>query len=200
MTSTEHWDAIYATKADAELSWTQSTPRMSLSLIHEVCPAGRVVDVGGGNSVLVDKLLDGGYRVCVLDISEAALSRARHRLGERVDQVRWITADITTGPDLGTFDLWHDRAVFHFLTDPTERAAYVTLLSRTVRAGGHVVFATFALDGPERCSGLEVRRYDETTLGAELGMEFDLIKCMRETHHTPWGKPQAFQYSVFKRR
>ncbi|HOV77532.1 MAG TPA: class I SAM-dependent methyltransferase, partial [Sedimentisphaerales bacterium] len=144
----EHWESIYLTKADAEMSWTQPDPRSSLALIREACPSGSVIDVGGGTSVLVDRPLDAGYAVVVLDISEAALVRARDRLGTRAGEVRWIVADVTVVPDLGPFDVWHDRAVFHFLTDPTDRAAYVSMLSRAVPVGGHVVIATFALDGP----------------------------------------------------
>ncbi len=199
MSRKEHWESIYASKREAEVSWTQPEPSTSLSLIGDVCQAGRVIDVGGGTSFLADRLLDGGYSVAVLDISEAALSRARNRLGARADQVHWIVADVTTGPDLGIFDVWHDRAVFHFLTDPADRAAYVALLARTVSVGGHAVIATFAPDGPQRCSGLEVRRYSGLTLGAELGAGFELLRSVLETHMTPWGESQSFQYSLFGR-
>jgi len=155
-----HWETVYTSKGDAELSWTQAEPAASLALIEEVCPAGRVIDVGGGTSLLAARLLDRGYAVTVLDISQAAIDRARQRLGARAGEVGWVVADVTAAPDLGTFDVWHDRAVFHFLTAPADRAAYAALLARTVPAGGHAVIATFALDGPEKCSGLEVRRYD----------------------------------------
>jgi SAM-dependent methyltransferase len=158
-----------------------------------------VIDVGGGTSLLAGKLLDQGCSVAVLDISEAAVTRGRERLGPRADTIHWIVADVTTSPDLGSFDVWHDRAVFHFLTNSADRAAYVVLLNRTVSAGRHAVIATFAPDGPEKCSGLDVQRYSGLTLSAELGPTFKLLKSVPETHWTPGGTPQSFQYSVFRR-
>jgi SAM-dependent methyltransferase len=199
MSRKDHWESVYGSKSDAELSWTQSEPGLSLSLIREVCPAGRVIDVGGGNSLLAERLLDRGYSVTVLDISEVATRHARERLAARANQVHWIVADVTAGHELDTFDVWHDRAVFHFLTDPADRAAYVALLARTIPAGRHAVIATFAPDGPEKCSGLEVWRYSGLALSAELGAGFELLKTVPETHVTPRGVPQSFQYSVFKR-
>jgi SAM-dependent methyltransferase len=195
-----HWDDIYAAKGDAELSWTEPDPHRSLALIRAACPSGRVIDVGGGASVLCERLLDvGGYAVAVLDISAAALDRARARLGERAKDVRWIVADVTANPDLGTHDCWHDRAVFHFLTDPSDRAAYVALLSRSVPVGGHAIIATFALDGPAKCSGLPVQRYDGPSLAAALGSTFRLLHSHPEIHVTPWGAAQPFNYAVFAR-
>ena len=245
MSRQQHWESVYRTKGDAEVSWTQAQPRLSLSLIREVCPpGGRVIDVGGGASVLAERLLEAGYRVAVLDISATALERARARLGQRAGRVRWIVGDVTklgdvtnfadatnlasatdmtdvtrvaqasdatkasAAPDpadladLGTFDVWHDRAVFHFLTEAADRAAYATLLSRAIPLGGHAVIATFAPDGPEQCSGLPVRRYAAPALAAELaarGAAFDLIKTVPEMHITPWGKAQSFQYSLLRR-
>jgi 2-polyprenyl-3-methyl-5-hydroxy-6-metoxy-1,4-benzoquinol methylase len=195
----EHWDTVYASKSDAELSWTQVEPATSLVLIGEACAADSVIDVGGGTSLLAERLVDRGYAVTVLDISHAAIDRARQRLGTRASEVDWIVADVTAGPDLGTFDVWHDRAVFHFLITPPDRAAYVALLAQTLTVGGHAVIATFALDGPEKCSGLEVRRYDGSALAAELGPRFRLIKSVPELHRTPWNAAQLFQYSVFER-
>jgi SAM-dependent methyltransferase len=197
-TRREHWESVYASKADAELSWTQVDPATSLGLIREVCPAGRVIDIGGGTSALARRLLQSGYSVAVLDISEAAIARGREQSGELAGRVQWIASDVTAIPNPGTFDVWHDRAVFHFLTDSADRAAYVKVLTRTIPAGGHAVIATFGLEGPEKCSGLEVRRYSSVTLAAELGKAWSLLKSLPETHVTPWGKPQAFQYSVFK--
>jgi 2-polyprenyl-3-methyl-5-hydroxy-6-metoxy-1,4-benzoquinol methylase len=199
MNSQEHWESLYASKADRGLSWTQHEPRMSLSLIREVCPAGRVIDVGGGSSFLAERLLDRGYSVTVLDISQTAIDRARKRLGVRASQIHWMVADMTTHPGLGFFDVWHDRAVFHFLTAPAERVAYTALLARTVPVGGHAVIATFALDGPKKCSGLEVRRYNGQMLAGELGPQFDLLKSVPEIHVTPSGGRQSFQYSLFRR-
>lgn len=197
--SQEHWTTVYASKSDAELSWTQAEPATSVALIEEVCSVGKVIDVGGGTSVLAERLLDRGYAVTVLDISQAAIDRAQQRLGARAGEVGWLAADVTAGPDVGTFDVWHDRAVFHFLTASTDRAAYAALLARTVPAGGHAVIATFALDGPEKCSGLEVRRYDGSALAVELGSRFELLKTVAELHRTPWGAAQSFQYSLFER-
>jgi trans-aconitate methyltransferase len=199
MNTKEHWETAYKSKGDQELSWAQSKPAISLALITEVCPNGRVIDVGGGAAILSARLLDRGYTVAVLDISQTAIDRAQRQLGDRATQIQWIVADVTANPDLGTFDLWHDRAVFHFLTTVSERTAYTDLLARTVPVGRHAVIATFALDGPERCSGLEVRRYDGPALAAELGQRFALLKSVPETHVTPSGARQSFQYSLFRR-
>jgi SAM-dependent methyltransferase len=195
-----HWQSVYRNKGDNEISWTQPEPRLSLSLIHELAPRGAsVIDVGGGSSLLAQRLLDDGYRVAVLDISPAALERARERLRGRAAQIRWIEADITRTDDVGRFDIWHDRAAFHFLTEPGQRARYIELLEKTVPIGGHAIIATFAPDGPDKCSGLPVRRYDGVSLARELGSEFELLKSIPELHHTPWGAAQSFQYSVLRR-
>ena len=195
----EHWDSVYQSKTDEDLSWTQLEPFISLALIAEACPAGRVIDVGGGTSVLPERLLDRGYSVTVLDVSETALDRARERLGSKSSRICWIAADITIGPGLESYDVWHDRAVFHFLRDPADRTAYRALLMRSIPVGGHVVIATFALDGPEKCSGLEVHRYDGPMLAAELGSQFALLKIVPEIHFTPRGNRQSFQYCLFRR-
>lgn len=194
-----HWEGLYATKPDRELSWTQSDISTSLNLIGKYVPAGgRIIDVGGGSSTLARRLLEMEYTVAVLDISGAALARAADNFGTRAAEICWIEADVTQSPDLGSYDLWHDRAVFHFLTNPADRAAYRYLLERTISAGCHAVIATFALDGPDKCSGLEVRRYDPAALAAEVGGGFELIESIPELHLTPWGTPQPFQYSVFR--
>jgi SAM-dependent methyltransferase len=195
----EHWESVYASKDDAGLSWMQIEPSLSLRLISEVCSAGRVIDIGGGTSPLAARLVEHGYSVAVLDISQTAIRRSRERLGARASELRWIAADVTANPDLGTFDVWHDRAVFHFLITQTGRSAYRDLMAGTLPSGGHAVIATFALEGPTKCSGLEVCRYSAESLAAELGGQFQLLKSVPESHLTPWGKPQAFQYSVFKR-
>jgi SAM-dependent methyltransferase len=195
----DHWERVYASKTDADLSWIQPDPVLSLALIAEVCPNGSVIDVGGGTSLLPGRLLDRGYSVTVLDISMTAVERGRERLGPAAGSIQWITADVTAIRDVGSFDVWHDRAVFHFLTDPADRAAYVTLLKRTLPGGHHAVIATFSPEGPEKCSGLPVQRYSGRSLSTELGDSFDLLKSVPETHVTPGGKSQAFQYSVFQR-
>jgi SAM-dependent methyltransferase len=199
----EHWEAVYRTKGEAGVSWFQEDPRLSLELITSVAPGRerRILDVGGGASVLVDRLLDLSFeKVAVLDISETALGAARDRLGGRAERVRWIVADVTESPDLGTFDVWHDRAVFHFLTDAADREKYMTLARRTIAAGGHLIIATFAEDGPTRCSDLDVCRYNAGTMGAEFGAGFSLVREAEETHRTPWGAAQPFFYGVFRRR
>jgi len=198
-----HWERVYSTKGEAEVSWYQDEPRLSLELIRAVVPAtgGRIIDVGGGTSVLVDRLLELPFEaIAVLDISETALGKARLRLGERARRVRWLSADVTDVDDLGTFDIWHDRAVFHFLTDVSDRKRYVELARRTVPEGGHLIVASFADDGPKRCSNLDVCRYNAESMAAELGEGFSLVREARETHTTPWGSSQAFFYGVFRRQ
>jgi SAM-dependent methyltransferase len=198
-----HWEHVYSTKAETGVSWHQDEPRLSLELIGAVAPAdgGRIIDVGGGTSVLVDRLLELPFgEIAVLDISETALGKARARLGERAGQVRWVVADVTEAPELGTFDVWHDRAVFHFLTDAEDRRSYVELARKTVPEGGHLVIATFADDGPRRCSDLDVCHYNARSLAAELGESYSLVREARETHTTPWGSSQPFFYGVFRRR
>ena len=197
-----HWEQVYSTKAETGVSWYQPEPRLSVELIGAVATAegGRIIDVGGGASVLVDRLLDLPFgEIAVLDISETALGKARARLGERAERVRWVVADVTEAPELGAFDVWHDRAVFHFLTDPADRRSYVELARKTVPEGRHLVIATFADDGPKRCSDRDVCRYNARSLASELGEGFSLVKEARESHTTPWGSSQAFTYGVFKR-
>ncbi len=198
-----HWETVYSTRPETGVSWYQDEPRLSLELIEAVAPAdgGRIIDVGGGASVLVDRLLDLPFEeIAVLDISETALSQARARIGGRADRVGWVVADVTDAPDLGTFDVWHDRAVFHFLTDPADRESYVELARKSVTDGGHLVIATFADDGPRQCSDLDVCRYDARSLAHELGEGFSLVREARETHTTPWGSSQPFFYGVFRRQ
>ena len=201
MNRKEHWDAVYTTKATTEVSWYQPEPQVSLDLIEMASPAhGRIIDVGGGASLLAGRLLDAKFqKIAVLDISAVALDRTRVRLGERAKLVDWIVADVTSKLDLGTFDVWHDRAVFHFLTDERDRRRYVELASRTLPVGGHLIVGTFALDGAPRCSGLEVCRYDAATLGGELGPEFSLVHQIGHTHTTPAGKPQKFFFGLYRR-
>jgi SAM-dependent methyltransferase len=197
-----YWEEIYSTTREAGVSWYQSDPLLSLELIRAVAPAagGRIIDVGGGDSVLVDRLLDLPFeRIAVLDFAETALGKARSRLGARAGRVEWIAADVTRIQDVGTFDVWHDRAVFHFLTDAADRGKYVELARRTLPEGGHLIIASFADDGPKRCSDLDVCRYNAASMAAELGEGFSLVKKARETHMTPWDTPQAFFYGMFRR-
>ena len=199
-----HWEEVYATKAEDEVSWFQEHPAMSLDLIRAagVGPDAAVIDVGGGASRLVDALLDEGFHaVTVLDLSEKALAASRVRLGpQRASRVTWIAADATTWqPKAAAYDLWHDRAAFHFLTDAPGRAAYVERLAKALRPGGHAVIATFAADGPERCSGLPVVRYDAASLAAALGDRFERVETRPHEHHTPMGRIQRFQFSRFRK-
>jgi SAM-dependent methyltransferase len=197
-----HWERVYTTKGEGELGWFQPDPALSLDLIRSASHRrGPVIDVGGGSSRLVDRLLDSGFEhITVLDISRAALDTARSRLGDRSDSVRWVEADVTSEVRLGEFDVWHDRAVFHFLTEPADRRRYIELAGRSIVPGGHLIIATFAPDGPPRCSGLEVCRYDASSLAAELGDTFTLVGEATETHVTPQGSPQTFFYGTFRRR
>jgi len=198
----EHWEDVYATRAEISLSWYQDEPKLSLELIGAVAPpAGRIIDVGGGASFLIDRLIELGFeKIAVLDISETALGKARSRLGERAKPVEWIAADVTLVDDIGTFDVWHDRAVFHFLTDAADRSKYVELARRTVPEGGHLIISTFGDDGPKRCSDLDVCRYNPASLAAEFGDGFSLVREARETHLTPLGSPQPFFSGVFRRQ
>lgn len=198
-----HWDKVYATKGEAEVSWFQDRPTISLDMIRAANPDHRaaIIDVGGGASRLVDALLQDGYRdVTVLDLSANALDAAKKRIGAAASKVDWIVADATAWRPAKTHDVWHDRAAFHFLTDPYDRAAYVERLRAAIAPGGHIIIATFAPDGPEKCSGLPVQRHDSASLAAELGPEFELVETRSEVHHTPWNSTQAFQFSRFRRR
>lgn len=196
----EHWNTIYQTKAVTDVSWFESDPHISMELINAASPLrGHVIDVGGGASRLVDNLFAAGFEsVTVLDISEIALEHAKARLGAQATQVYWIVGDICQIAELPPCDVWHDRAVFHFLTEPNDRRKYVDLVTHTVRIGGHVIIGTFALDGPLKCSGLEVCRYDAAALSRELGPRFTLVRELSHTHVTPSAKPQRFCFAVFK--
>jgi SAM-dependent methyltransferase len=199
----EHWNRVYGSKAETEVSWFQLRPEKSLQLIEVAAPdrSTPIIDAGGGASTLVDELLRAGYvDVTVLDISKAALDRSKSRLGARAQGVSWIVADITDWQPAKTWGVWHDRAVFHFLTDTARQTAYIEALQKATVPGSVCVIATFALDGPERCSGLPVQRYSAATLPARLGARFELSAEEAERHVTPGGAVQSFLYSVFKRR
>jgi 2-polyprenyl-3-methyl-5-hydroxy-6-metoxy-1,4-benzoquinol methylase len=197
-----HWETVYATKGENEVSWFQENPAPSLELIDLVGSTSEsaIVDIGGGASRLVDSLVARGFnRVTVLDISEAGLEATKARLGKRASRVQWIVADVTKWCSTQTFDVWHDRAAFHFLTESADKAAYVSRLKAAVKPGGCVIIGTFAPDGPERCSGLPVNRYDAASLAATLGKGYQLIDTRRHEHATPSGVTQKFQFSTFRR-
>jgi len=197
-----HWEGVYATRAADQVSWYQPRPRTSLALVARtgLGPGASIVDVGGGASLLVDALLEAGYtRIAVLDVADAALGRARARLGQRASRVEWVAADVTAWRPGRRFDVWHDRALFHFLVSERDRGAYRDVLGSAVRSGGQVIIGTFAPDGPEACSGLPVVRYDAAALGAELGPGYRLLETLGEDHVTPAGKVQRFQFGRFLR-
>ena len=201
-----HWENVYTTKGETEVSWFQQSPAPSLELIVQAGATRKsaIIDIGGGASRLVDNLIEQGFEdVTVLDLSGAALAAAKSRLeshlGASAERVSWIVADATTLEPAKPYDIWHDRAAFHFLTDASDRAAYIARLKRGLKIGGHAIIATFAPDGPEKCSGLPVARYDSASLGQTLGATFKLIHTQRHEHATPWDARQSFQFSVFRR-
>jgi SAM-dependent methyltransferase len=203
MSLKNHWENVYETKPPDGVSWFQRHAERSLALIRQsgVPGHGRVIDIGGGASTLVDDLLAQHYeQLTVLDLAGTALATARHRLGPLAEKVHWIEADITKCelPE-NAFDLWHDRAVFHFLTEPAARAAYVRSVLLAVKPGGYVIVATFAEDGPTRCSGLPVARYHPDELHAEFGAPFTLLRHEKESHLTPAGAVQSFLYCFCRR-
>lgn len=198
MSSKTHWEHIFTTKDSQQVSWYQPHLQMSLNLIERtgIDKQAQIIDVGGGTSTLIDDLLEKQYRrVSVLDLSAAALQQARTRLGAAADAVMWIEADVTEAellPD--TYDLWHDRAVFHFLTDAESRQKYVQQVKRAVKSNGHVIVATFSQNAPSQCSGLAVVQYNPDTLHAQFGENFKLVESAVEDHQTPFGTQQQFVY------
>jgi ubiquinone/menaquinone biosynthesis C-methylase UbiE len=197
-----HWQNVYKEKGENQVSWFQERPTISLELIAAAGaePNSAIIDIGGGASRLVDALIEKGYRdLTVLDLSEGAVSIAKVRLGQSAALVKWIVADVTQWEPPSRYDLWHDRAAFHFLTEASDRTAYIERLKNALRVGGHAIIGTFALDGPERCSGLPVVRYDAAQLSLMLTPSFTLLDTRRHEHKTPWGAIQQFQFGVFRR-
>ena len=200
MDARSHWENVYTTKAPDAVSWYRSHLETSLELIEKVAPARStsIIDVGGGESTLVDDLLARGYlNPGVLDVSPTAIDVTKRRLGHAAERVHWVIGEITNA-DLSpnNYDLWHDRAVFHFLRTAEERAAYVRQVAKAVRSGGHVLVSTFGPEGPTKCSGLEVVRYDAESLHAEFGVHFRLLESLKELHETPFGSTQQFLYCL----
>jgi len=195
-----HWESTYAARRSVELSWYQGYPAISLAMIQQsgVGFDDPIIDVGGGASVLADCLLKKGYRnLTVLDISASALSKGRQRLGDDASLIEWIEQDITRFTTDRPFALWHDRAMFHFLTREEDRKAYMQAMRKALRPAGQAVIATFAIDGPSKCSGLDIVQYDAASLGKELGPDFSLLEQQQENHQTPAGKSQRFGYYRF---
>lgn len=200
-TSQLHWNATYESKREDGVSWFQDSPEPSLSLIKEIAhPGSAIIDVGGGASRLVDNLQEQLFEdVTVLDLSSAAITAARSRLAETGGRVDWIVADIRTWSPTRLYDVWHDRAAFHFMVEKADRDAYLAKLGQALAPNGYAIIATFALDGPEKCSGLPVQRYDANGLAQVLGSGFAFVRTLDHAHLTPWGSSQSFQFSVFKR-
>lgn len=197
-----HWENIYRHKTPDQLSWTQETPAVSLDLIEkfDLPRDARIIDIGGGESRLTAILLEKGYRnITVLDISEEAIKRAQDQLGEKAGLVHWIVCDIADFQPPHPYDLWHDRATFHFLTTPPQVARYLCRARTALPAGGYLVIGTFSDNGPDKCSGLPVRQYSEQTLTSELHNGFNKIKCITTDHHTPFHTIQNFLFCSFKR-
>ena len=196
----KHWETVYETKNSDQVSWTQQVPTSSLDIIHSLGlkKNAKIIDIGGGDSKLVDFLLDEGFQnITVLDISAAALDKARHRLGKKSEKVNWIVSDITKYEPTTSFDVWHDRATFHFLTTKEKVAQYLSIARKAVK--GYLAIGTFSEHGPKKCSGLAVKQYNEKTLTKQLQNGFDKIRCITEDHITPFGTKQNFLFCSFKR-
>jgi SAM-dependent methyltransferase len=200
MDARSHWENVYTTKAPEVVSWYRLHLEKSLEIVERVAPdrSVAIIDVGGGESTLVDDLLARGYQnVAVLDVSPTAIDVAKRRLGRAADSVQWIVGDITSVElPSSAYDVWHDRAVFHFLTEKEQRAAYARQVARVVKPGGYVLVSTFGPEGPTKCSGLEVVRYDAESLHAEFGVSFRLLESLKELHETPLGTTQQFLYCL----
>lgn len=200
MDARSHWENVYTTKAPEAVSWYRPHLEKSLEIVERIAPdrSTSIIDVGGGESTLVDDLLARGYQnVAVLDVSPTAIDVAKRRLGRAADSVQWVVGDITIVElPSGAYDLWHDRAVFHFLTAMEQRVAYVRQVARAVKPGGYVLVSTFGPEGPTKCSGLDIVRYDAESLHAEFGAGFRLQQSLKELHETPFGSTQQFLYCL----
>jgi SAM-dependent methyltransferase len=195
----EHWETVYSTKQPNEVSWTQEVPKTSLDFIHNfnLPKTASIIDIGGGDSKLVDYLLQEGYEdITVLDISEHALERAKNRLGEQSKKVKWVASDITEFQPTTTYDIWHDRATFHFLTTPEQISKYLNIARAAVK--NYLTIGTFSPEGPKKCSGLDIKQYDEQQLESELSNGFVKIRCITEDHVTPFNTIQNFLFCSFK--
>ena len=201
-TRKDHWEKIYATKRPEEVSWTQENPKTSLDFIRSfnLPPQASIIDIGGGDSNLVDNLINDGFEnITVLDISEHALKRAKERLGDKAKNVSWVVSDITEFKTEKTFDVWHDRATFHFLTTTDQISKYLARVKKNLKGNGFLIIGTFSEKGPDKCSGLEIKKYSEGSLQGQLKGEFKKIKCITEDHKTPFNTLQNFLFCSFKR-
>lgn len=195
-----HWETVYETKNPNEVSWTQEIPKTSLDFIKSfgLSKTAKIIDIGGGDSKLVDFLIEEGFEnISVLDISKKALDKAKLRLGDKAQKVNWIVSDITQFEPNTTYDVWHDRATFHFLTTPEQISKYIETAQKSIT--GYLIIGTFSENGPKKCSGLDIRQYNETTLSNELKTGFEKINCVTEDHKTPFGTSQNFLFCSFKK-
>jgi 2-polyprenyl-3-methyl-5-hydroxy-6-metoxy-1,4-benzoquinol methylase len=195
-----HWETVYETKNPNEVSWTQEIPKTSLDFIKSfgLSKTAKIIDIGGGDSKLVDFLIEEGFEnISVLDISKKALDKAKLRLGDKAQKVNWIVSDITQFEPNTTYDVWHDRATFHFLTTPEQISKYIETAQKSIT--GYLIIGTFSENGPKKCSGLDIRQYNETTLTNELKAGFEKINCVTEDHKTPFGTSQNFLFCSFKK-
>jgi ubiquinone/menaquinone biosynthesis C-methylase UbiE len=202
LNSKEHWENIYKTKPLNEVSWYQPIPEVSLSFFSQfnVPLTAKIIDIGGGDSFLVDHLLDLGYEdITILDISETAIARARQRLGDRAQKVKWIVADAAAFNPTEKYDLWHDRAAFHFLTRETEIENYIDTIQRSMNSSGILVIGTFSEQGPKKCSGIEIKQYSEVSLTNRLNKYFEKLHCITVDHKTPFDTIQNFIFCSFRR-
>jgi SAM-dependent methyltransferase len=198
-----HWENVFATKNPNEVSWTQKYPKTSMEYLENVnlSKTANIIDIGGGDSNLVDALLDKGYQnIWVLDISEIALERAKKRLGDKAHLVHWIVSDITEFKPEVKFDFWHDRAVFHFLTEEESINKYVAIIGNAINQNGNFLLGTFSENGPLKCSGLEIKQYSENAMKQTFNENFEAIKCFTENHTTPFDTTQNFQFCGFKKK
>lgn len=197
----KHWETVYKTTNPEQVSWTQNFPKTSLDFIHSfgLKKTAKIIDIGGGDSTLADHLLDEGFEnITVLDISSLALEKAKQRLGKRAEKINWVVSDITEFTPGGTYDVWHDRATFHFLTTANEVEKYLSTARNSVT--GYLTIGTFSKKGPTKCSGMEIKQYSEASLTAELKKGFDKIRCITEDHTTPFHTKQNFLFCSFKRQ
>lgn len=198
-----HWENVFVTKSPNEVSWTQKYPKTAMNYLEglKLSKTGNIIDIGGGDSNLVDALLENGYEnIWVLDISEFALEKAKKRLGEKADKVHWIVSDITEFSTDIKFDFWHDRAVFHFLTEQESMDKYIAIVTNAIAENGNFLLGTFSENGPLKCSGLEIKQYSENLMRQTFNQSFETIKCFTENHTTPFNTVQNFQFCGFKKR
>lgn len=199
----EHWENVFSTKSETEFSWFQAYPATSVAFLElfNLPRDAHIIDIGGGDSHLVDVLVERGYQnIYVLDISENALNRAKQRLGENAEKVHWIVSDVVDFIPPVQFDFWHDRAAFHFLTTPERIEQYVNNAERSIKAGGYLILGTFSENGPQKCSGLEIKQYTAASMSQRFEENFDRIKCIEEEHQTPFNTTQNFLFCSFKRK